>query len=500
MHGMIDLVQFAESNGESWIQIMKTGKWDHPKLKEIQITESDLARFKANFDNRVRGVDLAVDISHNPDAGAVGWFKELRVDGSRLMARVDWTEEGASLVKGGKYRYFSPEFMFRWKDPANGQEYHDVLLGGALTNRPFLKDMEPIAFSESGMAEVWMAEGEPYDPDHNGDNDATANPAQNPDWMEDVKRGITPWDKCTPDQKQQLIAKGITHHVAHRAHAEFMAAHPHLKMAEDDITNSHKTPPKGKPKNRALYADPDHYKYPIDAKHIRAAVRYFNQSGMQSKGGYSDAQWADIGKRIVDAANRLIGPGHKFADGKIDTNVKMTEGDPDDYDVDGIPEDPDDGNSSPHPNDDTDAGKFTDGGGNPMPENVVTMAEFQAAQAKIQLLETENRRTRMSEKVRGWLFDEKSRTGKLVPAQQDKVVDMLMSMSEEQVTQFEEFVGALPPAVSFGEFGTAGAIVARLKDEGDKSDQVAKLAEKYEREGMAWKEAFIRASDELGVE
>jgi Mu-like prophage I protein len=107
------------------------------------------------------------------------------------MAKVDWTEEGASLVKSGKYRYFSPEFMFQWKDPANGTEHKDVLLGGALTNRPFLKDMEPVAFSESGMGEVWMAEnegmsddanyapsvkhrdGSSYDPDGDGDDDST---------------------------------------------------------------------------------------------------------------------------------------------------------------------------------------------------------------------------------------------------------------------------------------------------------------------------------------
>jgi hypothetical protein len=57
-HGMVNLIQFAEgSGGENWIQIMKTGQWEHPKLKNVRITQSDLAQFKDNFDRKVRGVD-----------------------------------------------------------------------------------------------------------------------------------------------------------------------------------------------------------------------------------------------------------------------------------------------------------------------------------------------------------------------------------------------------------------------------------------------------------
>jgi len=523
-YGMVDLAQFAESNGESWIQVMKTGKWDHPKHKDIQIAPADLAQFKDNFDRKVRGVDLAVDISHNPDGGAVGWFKELRVDGDKLMARVDWTKGGAQALKGRKYRYFSPEFMFSWTDPATGQTHKNVMLGGALTNRPFLKGMEPVAFSESGMGEVWMADdegmvnpshyapsakhddGTHYDPDGDGDDDSTTDPRANPDWLSDVKMGATAWPNH-PAQQAELAKAGVTKEDADKKFTAFQKVHPMpghkpVQMAEPPVTNAHKTAPAGKPANRDLYADPDNYKYPIDKRHVKAAVRFYNQSGMQSKGGYSDAQWAGIGKRIAAAANRLIGPGHTFADGKIDDkDVKVKMAEPDDvtdYDPD---DNPDDGISTPHKPDDTDPGKFKEGGVKGMPDNVVTMAEFQAAQAKITLLETENRRTKMSELVRGWMFDESTRTGKIAPAQQDKTVEMLMGMTDAQVVSFTEFMASAPAAISFGESGTAADIVARLKDGGgDKSDQVAKLAEKYEKEqSMSWKEAFIRASTELGV-
>jgi len=435
-HGMIDLIQFAEgSSGPQWIQIMKTGEWQHPKLKQVRITQQDLAQFKDNFDRKVRGVDLAVDVSHNPDAGAVGWFKELKVDGDKLMAKVDWTEEGGALVKSGKYRYFSPEFMFSWTDPATKQEHKDVLLGGALTNRPFLKDMEPVAFSESGMGEVWMAENESmshgksdyapstphpdgsnYDPDGDGDDDSTTDPRANPDWMADVKMGATKWPKHQ-GQQAQLIKSGVTKSKADAAWAKFQQVHPMPKAT-----------------------------------------------------------------------------------------VQMDDGTGTDDEDD---ENPEDGSSTASNPDDTNAGQFTEtkpkNGGGKMPgenENVVTLAEFQAAQQKIQLLESENRKVKMTEKVRSWMFDESTKTGKIAPAQHDKTVEMLLGMTDEQVAKFEEFMESAPAAISFGEHGTSADIVARLKEggSGDKSEQVVKLAEKYERENnMEWKEAFIRASDELGV-
>ncbi len=509
MHGMVDLAQFAEGTGDAQeIQILKTGSWQHPTLGKISITHKDLAQFADNFNRNVRGVDLAVDIDHKPGDGAVGWFKKLRTEAGKLLATVDWTKEGSSLIKERKYRYFSPEFMFQWKDPATGTTHKNVLFGGALTNRPFLKGMEPVAFSESGMGAVWMADDEPYDPDHDGDNDANAKPSDNPDWMDDVKRGITPWSVCTPDQKQQLIAKGITHHVANRAHSAFMAAHPHLKMSEG-VTNAHKSPPKGKPTNRDLYADPDNYKYPIDAKHIGAAVGYFNHPEEEEKGGYSDAEWAEIGRKIASAANRLIGPGHKFADGKIETpddkgTAKMAEGYTGDYDPDGAPDEgtePDDGTSKPHKPDDVDPGKFSEpGGGNRMPDQTVTMDEWNKAQQRIQMLESEARKTKLAEQVKGWAFDESKHTGKIVPAQIDATVDMLMGMSDEQVAKFAEFVNGLPSPISFGEVGSATATGAFGRSGGDKSDQVVKLAEQKQKEqGISFKEAFIAAATELGV-
>jgi RNA polymerase subunit RPABC4/transcription elongation factor Spt4 len=87
---------------------------------------------------------------------------------------------------------------------------------------------------------------------------------------------------------------------------------------EKEVAYGHKTPPKGFPENRSQYADPDNYKYPLDtAERVMAAFRYYNQSGQQSAGGYNDAQWTSIGKRIIAALNRLSETDYTMESGKI---------------------------------------------------------------------------------------------------------------------------------------------------------------------------------------
>jgi hypothetical protein len=105
----------------------------------------------------VRGHDLDIDYDHKQlTTEAAGWIQqaEARVDGLYLL--VDWTKNAFTKIKERAFRYFSPEYVDRWKHPASGVEFSDVLFGGALTNRPFLKGIQPInlaEFSQSGTNE-----------------------------------------------------------------------------------------------------------------------------------------------------------------------------------------------------------------------------------------------------------------------------------------------------------------------------------------------------------
>lgn len=81
----------------------------------------------------------------------------------------------------------------------------------------------------------------------------------------------------------------------------------------------HLTPPKGYPTDPDQYGDPVNYAYPIDAEHIRAAVSYFNHPDQRERGGYTAEEWAIIGRRIAAAANRHLGDGYRYADGRLET-------------------------------------------------------------------------------------------------------------------------------------------------------------------------------------
>lgn len=144
-----------DDKGNSEIQIMKTGEFIHPKYGKFKISEEDLSLFIKNFTEKVRGVDIAVDVEHEPELGAVGWIKKVYKKGKdALYALVEWTKEGLDLVQNGKFRYISPDFNFVWMDEF-GKKIKNVLNGVALTNRPFFKNMEPVILSERFKDEVF---------------------------------------------------------------------------------------------------------------------------------------------------------------------------------------------------------------------------------------------------------------------------------------------------------------------------------------------------------
>jgi phage I-like protein len=137
------------------IHVVPTGTWNHPMYGEMEITPADIAEFVQNFS---RGVRLDIPIPAGHDNGmsggelpAIGWFTELIDRGAAgLYASTKWTAEGKQLLTDGSFKYFSPEFYEQYSDPETGVKYGHVLVGGALTNKPYFKELEPVVaqFSE----------------------------------------------------------------------------------------------------------------------------------------------------------------------------------------------------------------------------------------------------------------------------------------------------------------------------------------------------------------
>lgn len=83
--------------------------------------------------------------------------------------------------------------------------------------------------------------------------------------------------------------------------------------------DGHRTPPEGYPADREQYADPVNYKYPLNGAHAHDAIDYYNRPGERAKGEYTPDEWAKMGRRIVDACNRIDGSGYELKDDKIRT-------------------------------------------------------------------------------------------------------------------------------------------------------------------------------------
>jgi hypothetical protein len=132
-----------------WIQAMPLGDYTHPVYGDIKITPERVQAFATGVNEKVRGTDLDIDYDHKEYNGeAAGWVQqaESRTDGLWLL--VNWTKKAYSLLKDKAYRYFSPEFSEEWTHPKTQVVHKNVLFGGAITNRPFLKDILPINMSE----------------------------------------------------------------------------------------------------------------------------------------------------------------------------------------------------------------------------------------------------------------------------------------------------------------------------------------------------------------
>lgn len=138
------------------IQLLREGVYDHPVYGVITITDRMLEKLKANFDANVRGQDVSIDYTHDNENGespAAFWIKSLEIkinsdgNGKGLFAHGEFTPKGAKLVSEKEFKYSSADFVVDYIDQT-GKHHPYVLRGGTLTNRPFIKNMNPIKLSE----------------------------------------------------------------------------------------------------------------------------------------------------------------------------------------------------------------------------------------------------------------------------------------------------------------------------------------------------------------
>lgn len=144
----MQVIRFAEGEQKisDEIQLFRTGTFFHDEYGQFQVTPEMLAKMLTNFEQGIRGVDLAIDYKHASDDIAAGWIKSvyLSEDGNELWAKVNWTPKGSQVLSEKEFRYISPEFMDDYQDNESLKKFGPTLLGAGLTNRPTIKNMEAV--------------------------------------------------------------------------------------------------------------------------------------------------------------------------------------------------------------------------------------------------------------------------------------------------------------------------------------------------------------------
>jgi hypothetical protein len=157
MTAAIDLggVRLAQDR-PTWLHAFPLGRYVHPIHGELLFTRERLQAMADGVNSGIRGITPALDFDHREDRAkggkAAGWITAAEVRPDGLWIAVEWTAEAQAEVRAGAWRYLSPEFA-DWTDPRTGVRHRDVLLGAALTNRPFLRDLAPVAACEP--AAIW---------------------------------------------------------------------------------------------------------------------------------------------------------------------------------------------------------------------------------------------------------------------------------------------------------------------------------------------------------
>lgn len=147
----MDAVNLSEADGTStWIHALPLGTYKHPVYGIIDVTVDRVKRFADSVKNKIRGIDPSINYNHDNDSseGASGWVKDAQARSDGLWLFVEFVKEAAQKVRDKKFRYFSIEYANQWED-TQGKKFEDVVVGGALTNRPFIKNLVPINLSEA---------------------------------------------------------------------------------------------------------------------------------------------------------------------------------------------------------------------------------------------------------------------------------------------------------------------------------------------------------------
>lgn len=145
---------------DGWLKIGVRGKWEGHRSGAFNLTENDFNQMILNASKL--GIDIVVDYEHatiyNPDkAPAAGWILTsplmLKVKDGELYCKIDWTDTAKAHIAQKEYRYLSPVFVPNTADRKSGKNIGWTLHSIALTNTPFLTELDAITNKQPKIKE-----------------------------------------------------------------------------------------------------------------------------------------------------------------------------------------------------------------------------------------------------------------------------------------------------------------------------------------------------------
>jgi len=143
------------------LELLRQGNYKHPWYGEIVFDKKYFVSCIQNFVNDVVQREISFDAQHMPWLGAVAWLKKLMLrrrsfknDVNRwvLLGKADFTEDGEEMIRKKRFKYFSIEVHDNFTDRETDEEYGPTVMGGSVTNRPFIPGMLPVELSEDAFS------------------------------------------------------------------------------------------------------------------------------------------------------------------------------------------------------------------------------------------------------------------------------------------------------------------------------------------------------------
>lgn len=130
------------------VPVARLGSWKNPIYGEVTFDQDTFDSFIENFTAKITGYEPPLFLGHPMDVDsaeghpAAGFLEELVQEGDILWAIADDVDDATyDLVRDGRYRYASAEMLTNGTNKDDGSSVGPLLIGLALTNRPFVPNL-----------------------------------------------------------------------------------------------------------------------------------------------------------------------------------------------------------------------------------------------------------------------------------------------------------------------------------------------------------------------